>query len=130
MKIKIISILTIFFFFNCSSVKQNKSNDWIEGYKMQAFYMCLKESYQNDSIFKLLEEKDVLFQYFDSYNLAVLKSINDNSKKTAQKAKDPEYKVDDYKIGQKEFLKNCLEYYNSKELDIIARKEYKKTLNN
>ena len=130
MKSKIISLFIIFLFSKCSSVKNEKNNDWIEDYKMNAFYNCLEESYRNDSIFKLIEEEDVLFQYNDNFNIVVLKSINENAKKIAKKAKEPIYKVDDYKSGQKEFLKNCLLYYKSKELDSIANSEYKKMLKN
>ena len=44
-----------------SSFKYNQDeNRWITGFKDAVFYFCIREGYQNDSIFELMSTKDLL----------------------------------------------------------------------
>lgn len=103
----------------------NKSdNPWISAYKDQAFIACLKESYKNDSIFKIIERYDAGNPYDGIYGQPVL----DAKKLGAEIAKNiPSAQMcEGCTEEQNYFMATCLHYYNSKELDSIARAAHKK----
>lgn len=101
-------------------------------YKDEVFYACIKEGYQNDTIFKLMGKKD-FFSPLASVNIAEANNADILGKKIIQNMPKPIIPLCD-DCNQKELLKmnyissNCLNYYASKELDSIARIEYKKHL--
>ena len=139
-KIFIFSIIGSIFF-SCKPIYQrekfsyhfgDKKDEWINTYKMQFFINCLRKGYLNDTIFKLISEKDLLFHY-EPFALQ-----NDQTEKLAFKLINnlprPIYPHTDNEVDDKlETKKNyicasCLNYYSSKELDSIAKIEYKKYL--
>lgn len=133
-----ICILLILNLTSCSTQKQSKfeynfgeKEAWINCYKTEVFWGCFKESYKNDTLVKIITKKDFLNQpeiigNWDVFLEAFEKGIN-----ISQKIPQPIYPK--FEEGDREefykknyFLASCLNYYKSKELDIIAKKEYKK----
>jgi hypothetical protein len=120
---KIFSLFIVAIIFNsCSSTSKLVKNNWIENYKKKAFYECLKYSYNNDTIFKLIENEDYLFPY-EAISFSSLDELKKLSLNVSINAKEPIYKYDGYN-NQKLFLDNCLNFYESKELNKIATSEY------
>lgn len=111
-----------------SSYRYNQDeNWWITGFKDAVFYFCIREGYQNDSIFVLMREKDLLssmeMDVSIIYNQIQLgKNIGGNIPKPYRKIDNPR------DTSKKLILASCLHYYASRELDSIARVEYKKHL--
>jgi len=118
MKNKLIVIIFLLILSSCS-----KNNYWIDSYKKKAFYECLKCSYSNDTIFKLIEKDDVLF-INENISFKNIDTIRKYSNEIVKKAAEPIYKYDDY-IDEKIFMSNCLDFYNSKELNMLAKNEFK-----
>lgn len=58
----LVLVLVLFCLYSCGKntfprFDYNKSeNPWITAYKDNMFFSCLKESYKNDTIFKLIEK--------------------------------------------------------------------------
>ena len=105
---------------------------WINTFKSEVFYECLREGFKNDTIFKLMSEKD-LFNSYDAIDFTTIDFARELGKKIIIKMPAPYIKID---LGEEYLLKknfisyNCLNYYASKELDSIANSEYKKMLKN
>lgn len=121
---------------SCGSVHEredfnykNVKNPWINSFKETVFIECLKQSYGNDTILTLITKKDLLNTY-DGIDFSDLDNAKNLGKEVALNIPDPEYKFDDYKIGQKYYMSSCLRYYASRELDSIAQIEYKNYLKN
>jgi hypothetical protein len=93
------------------------------------FYQCIKEGYGNDTIFKLMEKKD-LFNSSENYiTLKEAEIARIIGKKIIQNLPPPFIKTDDENILGKNFISSsCLHSYASKELDSIAKEAYKKYL--
>lgn len=108
---------------------KNVQNPWVNSFKETVFIECLKQSYGNDTILTLIAKKDLLNTY-DGIDFTDLDNAKKIGKEVALNIPDPEYKFDDYKIGQKYYMSSCLRYYASRELDSIAHIEYKKHLKN
>lgn len=121
--------------FSCSLKKNQTSTDkqqetWVTLFKEEVFVECLKESYQNDTIFKLIRKKDISGSDDFIVWITEIEIARKLGREFALNIPDPEYKFDDYKIGQKYYMSSCLRYYASRELDSIAHVEYRKHLNN
>lgn len=105
----------------------NKSdNPWVEAFKDNVFLSILRESYQNDTIFKLLEKKDT----FNPYN-GLSGDALDQTKQLATKfiKNMPKSAIcENCKEGENYYMANSLHYYASCELDSIACEAYKKKL--
>ena len=124
-------------FISCNTYKRDnfkyRNEDkkvWINTFKTEVFYECLKEGYKNDSIFKLMEKKD-LFNSYDAIDFTTIDYARELGKHIIIKIPTPYIKIE---VGN-EYLKNknfisysCLNYYASKELDSIANIEYEKML--
>jgi hypothetical protein len=78
---KIITIIGILFylFTSCGTYKRSKfeyqfgkeGSEWINMYKTEVFFTCLRKGYENPEIFKLIAEKDLQVPYepiFSEYN--------------------------------------------------------------
>jgi len=127
-------IYTIFFlmFFSCATQYErgkfsyNRSeNPWITAYKQDVFYSCLQESYRNDSIFILMRKEDMFnglgdFSMIDRARLL--------GKRIANGILSRDYLIDadhiNMKYPPKPISATCLRFYESRELDSIARAEY------
>ena len=134
---KIIILILPFIILSCSTQKRDKfeyrnedKKVWINTFKTEVFYECLKEGYKNDSIFKLMAKKD-LFNSYDAIDFTTVDFARELGKKIIVKMPMPYIKID---IGEdeqknKNFISyNCLNYFASKELDSIANSEYVKML--
>ncbi len=116
-------ILVILLTCSCSSNKRDsfsydyKSKDfWINSYKYEVFYGCIKEGLVNDSLRIILKDKD-LFNPNSDLDFLIIRDMP-----------DVYIKIDsgEEKLKTKNFiLFNCLNYYKSKELDSIANNAYK-----
>ena len=134
---KIIILILPFIILSCSTQKRDnfkyRNEDkkvWINTFKSEVFYECLKEGFKNDSIFKLMEKKD-LFNSYDAIDFTAIDFARELGKQIIKKMPVPYIKIE---VGN-EYLKNknfisynCLNYYASKELDSIANIEYEKML--
>lgn len=103
---------------------------WINTFKCSVFYQCLKEGYKNDTIFKLMAEKD-LFNSYDAIDFPTIDKARELGKQIIVKLPNPDLKIDkgEENLKEKNFISySCLNYFASRELDSIAIIEYKKML--
>lgn len=129
---KIILILISIVFFSCSTYQRDKfsyrkedKNVWINTFKSEVFYQCLKEGYQNDTIFKLMTKKD-LFNTYEGFEFDVIDSAKILGSTIIKKMPAPYINLDEADLKNRNFISmTCLNYYASKELDSIAKKAYK-----
>lgn len=103
----------------------NKSkNPWIIAFKDRVFFLILRESYENDTIFDLIGKEDA----FNPYD--ALSSEAFSTAKTLSiafvKNMPPPAACEGCKGNQNYYMANALHYYNSKDLDSIAHALYKK----
>lgn len=117
---------------SCSSSKSFKDEEksWIDTYKASVFWSCFRESYTNDTLINIIGNKDFIFQNEIIADWNILDDTENLGKKTAKNIKKPNV-YPKFEEGNKDefykknyFLKNCLDYFSSKELDLIARKAY------
>lgn len=86
---------------------------------------CIREGYKNDTIFHLMKKKDLLNSM--EMDLSVLNLQIKLGKEIGGNIPRPYKKIDDPRdVSKKLILTSCLHYYASKELDSIARAEYKR----
>lgn len=125
---------------SCSTFKRNKfeyhlgsqKNEWINNYKTEFFFECIKKGYKNDTIFKLISKKDLLYIY-EPFALqhSQIDKLATNLIDNLPKPIYPHCDDCNTKEEQEEILKNyicasCLNYYASRELDSIAKSNYKR----
>ena len=103
---------------------QTSDNPWIDAFKDQVFFACLKESYPNDSIFRLIEKRDV-FNPYDGLNPENLEKAKHLGQFLSQNI-PPASMCEGCADGQNYYMATCLHYYASSELDSIARAQYRK----
>jgi hypothetical protein len=119
----------------CSTYKRDKFHykgqikssqiSWINNFKDEVFYECLKEGYKNDSIFKLMSKKD-LFNSSEISDFSEMDSARVLGRKIIKNMPPPYIHVDDEDITGMNFISaSCLHYYASHELDLIAKAAYK-----
>lgn len=95
-----------------------------EGFQDRVFIACLKESYKNDSIFRLIEKEDIFNPYEGFYIFDdIVHRADSLGSSVAKKLAPTGYR--DYE-GKNYYMSHCLLYYTSKELDAIARGEFEK----
>jgi hypothetical protein len=139
MKKNVITILICSLIFSCKTkyVKENFEYEektpkelWINSYKYEVFYGCIKYGIGSDSLRLILQNKDL-------FNKSLELDFNtiDNARKLGSQisAKMPfpyiKIDIDDKEIKNKNFISyNCLKYYASRELDSIANVEYTKSI--
>ncbi|MGB1268675.1 MAG: hypothetical protein ACPG45_02975 [Flavobacteriaceae bacterium] len=126
----IIYATLVFLFFSCATKHERPTyrfdsktseHGWVVAYKQHVFYSCLKEGYQNDSIFILMRKEDS----FNAYQLGfpMIDRARLLGKKIAKDIKVPFYIAPvDPQLRNISFT--CLCFYDSRELDSIARAEY------
>ncbi len=123
-------VFVFFSILNCKATRRDSCGSGVTLFKEEVFVECLKESYQNDTIFKLISKKDISGSHDFIVWITEIEIARKLGREFADNIPDPEYKFDDYKIGQKYYMSSCLKYYASRELDSIAQIEYKKYLKN
>jgi len=123
-----ISLIVAVFLSACSSAKFTKfdysysKNPWVGAFKDQVFFECLRVSYKNDTIFKLIEQKDA-FNPYDGLSQAALNKAEELARNFVKNM--PPATCEDCTGDDNYYMANSLHYYNSKDLDMIAREEYK-----
>lgn len=136
-KLKTLLYISIFTLCSCTSSNQFvyhfEKDSWIKSYKTYAFYGCFRESYRNDTIIEMIGEKDFINQSEIIANWDIIERANNLGANIAKNIPKPIYPK--FEEGNKEkfykknyYLVSCLNYYASKELDSIAKVEYKKFL--
>ncbi|MDP5201336.1 hypothetical protein [Flavobacterium sp. DG2-3] len=126
------TFLILCFFCSCSKSIYQKFNynysvnPWIAAYKDNVFFSCLRESYKNDSIFKIIEQRDALNPY-DGLSLDDLRRARELGVTLSTNISKP-ILCENCKEGDNYYMANCLHYYISKELDSIAKKAYRNHL--
>jgi hypothetical protein len=134
---KIILLITSLIISSCSTYQRDKfsfrkedKKCWVNTFKSEAFYQCLREGYQNDTIFKLIAKKD-LFNTYEGFELNLIDSAKTLGSSVIKKMPAPYINLDESDLKNKNFISmSCLNYYASRELDSIARKLYKVHLKN
>ncbi|HQV35275.1 MAG TPA: hypothetical protein P5335_11710 [Flavobacterium sp.] len=135
MKKSIIKLFFIFFILiSCNSIhvkdgflyEENNSKEiWINSYKYEVFYECIKQGIGNDSLRIILKNKD-LFNKSQELEFNTIDSARILGHKIIINLPEPYIKIDEGSINKNYISYNCLKYYASKELDEIAMIEYKK----
>lgn len=106
---------------------------WINAYKTEAFWGCFTESYKNDTLVKIISKRDFINQPEIIADWDAFFKAQEEGKNISKNITKPTYPK--FEDGNKEefykknyFLASCLNYYKSKELDNLAKEEYKKFL--
>nr|WP_315247540.1 hypothetical protein [uncultured Flavobacterium sp.] len=134
---KIIFFLFTVVLFSCNVYKREKfdynfgTNTWINSYKTDVFFACIKKGYSNDSIFKLIEKKDFISLPGD-FQITEMNESKKLGENIIDKMPKPIYPKCEDCNKEEEVKKNyicasCLNYYASRELDSIAKQAYKKS---
>lgn len=136
---KIFFLILLFIISSCAVSKELKEeriswdyNNWDKKYKERALCLCIMKGYENKSIENLLIKNDNSF--YNPIGIAIFDEslkpiINDELKKIKQDSINSvgSYPDDLKTIYQKRnVLGNCIDFYNSKKLDSITKKESKK----
>lgn len=130
-RITIIYLIIIVLLFSCAIKHERPTyrfdpktseHGWITAYKQCVFYACIKEGYKNDSIFALMHKEDV---FIGSHGLSfpIIDRAHLLGKKIAKDIEVPFY-IPPVDLQLRNISSTCLRYYESRELDSIAREEY------
>lgn len=133
-----IAIIVAILFASCTTHKKetftynhDEKQLWINSYKYEAFYGCINEGLENDSLRIILKNKDLFNPTLD-LDFSTIDQARRLGGQVATKLPKPFVKIDknDNELADKKFLSfTCLTYYASKELDSAARLEYEKYCN-
>ena len=105
---------------NYQKFDYNKSNNpWVEAFKDNVFFACLKESYQNDTIFELIEKRDA-FNPYDGLSLDDINKTKELAKHLVNNIPKPAM-CENCKEGENYYMANSLHYYASRDLDSIEK---------
>ncbi|MGC4129388.1 MAG: hypothetical protein QM564_07465 [Bergeyella sp.] len=138
----ILFFLFLFFFFSCSinekqkfayrgvNQKNNAQNFYTKRFRDVVFYKCLRYGYGdnlNMEIGKLMAQKDLFSPSDDDPDLKIDSIQNILAKKIMSSIPPPYIHLEDEKmLESKNFIiSTCLSYYESRDLDSIAKKMYK-----
>ena len=99
--------------------------NWINSYKYEVFYGCIKQGLGNDSLRIILSKND-LFNKSLELEFKTIDSARNLGYKLIQNMPTPFIKIDENSTNKNFISYNCLKYYASRELDSIAIAEYKK----
>lgn len=103
---------------------------WIQSFKKEVFFECLKKGYKNDSIFKLIQKED-LFCTYENMLFNDIKRARYFGDSISKKIKSSIYQYDDVIMNNKRYvICTCLDFYTSRDLDSIAKEEYERYLKN
>jgi len=112
-------------FYFRNHIKYKDETFWIDNFKDEVFYACLREGYKNDTIFKLIGKKD-LFNISEINDFSEMDSARVLGRRIINKMPPPYIHIDDKDITGMNFISaTCLHYYASRELDSIAKRAYK-----
>lgn len=137
---QLLSLLFIITTISCSIVKRpkfeyhfgTKENVWINNFKTEFFFSCIRQGYKNDTIFKLISKKDLLYRYepfayqHNEIDIIANKIIQNIPRPIYAPCDDCTDKEKDEEYKKNYICATCLNYYASRELDSIAKKTYNK----
>ena len=112
----------------------SKKNEWINNFKTEFFFICLKKGYKNDTIFKLIAKKDLQYLYepfayqHNKIDSLAIKIIQNIPKPIIPHCDDCTKEEEIEELKKNYICATCLNYYASNELDSIAIVTYKKLL--
>lgn len=103
-----------------------EENKWIIAFKNEVFFSCLEEGYKNDSILLATTPEKLSNPYYTMRLKDILKA-KEIGKDAYRKALERLYFIgfDDTPL-KRHIATACLKYYVSRELDSIAKNEYKR----
>lgn len=105
---------------------ENEADYWIRTYKQQVFYNCLYYGYKDKSIYEMLGKED-LGNPSDFIPFPFWPKMDEVGKNALRYMEKNDFISDDPEDKKKNFIsKTCLNYLVSRELDSIAKNEYKK----
>jgi len=107
---------------------ENEKQLWINSYKYEAFYGCINQGLENDSLKIILKRKD-LFNPNLNLEFSTIDLARESGKNIILQLPKPYIKIDagEENLKNKNYISyTCLKYYASRELDSIAQEEYKK----
>jgi hypothetical protein len=125
-------LFAAFCLFSCSNKTYPRfdynisKNPWIDAFKDHVFFAGLKESYKSDSIITLLQKKDA-FNPYDGLSLRALQKAQELGINLVKKMPPPSM-CEGCTAGVNYYMATALHYYNSRELDSIAKVYYKEHL--
>lgn len=139
---KILFLTILFLILSCSTYKRtrfeynlgSKKNEWINNFKTEFFFTCLKKGYDNDTIFKLIAKKDFQYLYepfayqHNKIDSLALKIIQNIPKPIIPHCDDCTKEEEIEELKKNYICATCLNYYASYELDSITRVTYRKLL--
>lgn len=136
MTYRFLLLIICFLNFSCKSYQRerfkyrgsstNEKTFWIEIFKDEMFYQCIKEGFKKDSVFELMRKKDLFNSSEYVVNLKNAEIARDLGRKIIENLPPPFIKSDDKDISEMNFISaSCLHYYASRELDSIAKSAYK-----
>jgi len=126
-------IIAIIILFSCNTFKrerfkyiQEEKQSWINSYKYEVFYGCINEGLKNDSLKIILSNKDLFAPNLniDFFTIDLARELGES---IAKKVPKPSIKIDkgEEKLTSKKFISfSCLNYFASRELDSIAKRQY------
>lgn len=139
MKSIIVIIVLCCVFTSCATHKSDKfeyhfgkvDNEWIKMYKTEFFLSCLRKGYQDDEIFKLIAKKDLLVPYepilfhYDQIDSLAGNVIKNMPKPIFPHCDDCTEEEELADLKKNYVCASCLNYYASRELNLIAKRAYK-----
>jgi hypothetical protein len=105
-------------------------------YKTDFFFTCIRKGYKDDTIFKLIAQKDLLVPYepilfhYDRIDTLATTVIKNIPKPIYPYCADCTAEEEKEELKKNYICASCLNYYASRELDSIAKKTYKEYLKN
>jgi len=129
-------IVIIFIIISCSTYNRskfeyhfgNKENEWINNFKTEFFFTCLRKGYKNDTIFKLISKKDFQYLYepyafqHNEIDVIATKIVNNIPKPIYPHCDECTEKEEAEEANKNYICASCLNYYASRELDSTAKK--------
>lgn len=139
MKSAIVIIVLSCLLSSCATHKRDKfdyhfgefENEWINMYKTDFFLSCIRKGYQDDEIFKLMAKKDLLVPYepilfhYDEIDSLAANVIKNMPKPIFPHCDDCTVEEEAADLKKNYICASCLNYYASRELDVIAKRAYK-----
>lgn len=101
----------------------NQEEAFVDFFKIQVYCSCLKHGYENKQIMELIYKEDLLGGYDGLANDLIQEEINTIGKQIASTIKPETYL--DFE-NKKRITATCLNFYNSKDLDSLAKSIYEK----
>lgn len=126
-------LISLFVFTSCVNNKyssfnyQYSADPWIDAFKDRFFFTALKEAYKLDTEILARMEKLDAFNPYDGLSMEEM-TIADSTAKALMIGMPTPGMCEGCKGEKNYFIATALHYYNSRELDSLAKKYYRKHL--